>query len=90
MKTHMEDIRLANNAGMSMPVCYSLAPMLDCDKSRLPMTSDINVVSCKHCLRMYPKKYPWARKRKFIDIVVEEPASTAMLHAGIIGEEVEQ
>jgi hypothetical protein len=61
MKVHMEDIRLYNNAGMSMPICYANAPMLDLDKSRLSTSGLLIEVTCLHCKRMFPKRYPWAR-----------------------------
>ena len=57
---HLRDIRLSNNAGMQFPLCYSAAPLLDCDKSHLPTSPRIKEVTCKHCLRMAPKHYPWA------------------------------
>jgi len=60
MKTHFQDIRLSNNAGMDFPVCYSTAEFLDMEKSRLPTTSDFSKVTCKRCLAMAPKHYPWA------------------------------
>ncbi len=58
---HFRDIRLRNNAGMSMPLCYASMDMpLDCDKGRLPTSGKIIEVTCKHCLRLFPKRYPWA------------------------------
>ena len=60
MKTHIRDIRLYCNAGMSMPVCYANAPLLDCDKSHLPCV-DKKAATCKHCQRLYRKRYPWTR-----------------------------
>jgi hypothetical protein len=62
-KTHYRDIRLSVNAGMNMPLCYAGAPLLDCDKSRLPTSGKIDEVTCKHCLRLFPKRYPWASGR---------------------------
>jgi hypothetical protein len=58
---HMTDIRYKNNAGINLPVCFSTAQLLDMDKTRLPQTSDFAEVTCKHCLRMTPKHYPWLR-----------------------------
>jgi hypothetical protein len=63
MKTiHFRDIRLFNNAGMSFPLCYADAELLDLDKARLPTSGreGIAEVTCKRCLRMYPKRYSWA------------------------------
>ena len=63
MKTHIRDIRLSNNAGMSFPVCYSTAKLLDLDKSRLAMAMAIKPkdATCKRCLSMYPRHYPWTK-----------------------------
>lgn len=60
MKTHMRDIRLAGNAGMQFPVCYASAELLDTDKGYLPTTGEFKEVTCAHCRRMAPKRYPWA------------------------------
>lgn len=70
MKTHMEDIRLANNAGMSFPVCHRNPKItnnnpngyLDLDKSYYSITGDKTKVSCKHCIRLFKIYYPWAAK----------------------------
>lgn len=40
------------NAGMSFPTCYRGAKLLDLDKSGLPLTTDKDQVTCKHCLRI--------------------------------------
>jgi len=61
-KTHMEDIRLHNNAGMSFPVCYAGARLLDLDKAHLPITSNQKEVTCSHCKRAFAKRYSWALK----------------------------
>lgn len=61
MKTHIRDIRLFNNAGISMPVCYAGATPLDTDKCRLPC-APVKQATCKRCQRAYPKKYPWTQK----------------------------
>jgi hypothetical protein len=60
MKTHIRDIRLFNNAGMPFPVCQANAPLLDVDKARWPY-ADKSVATCKHCQRLYPKRYPWTK-----------------------------
>lgn len=60
---HARDIRLANNAGMAFPVCYANAELLDCTKGRLLTTSDFALVTCKRCLKAWPKRYPWAMRR---------------------------
>jgi len=59
-KVHYGDIRLHNNAGINFPVCYAGAELLDMDKTIL-RTGGYEVVTCKHCLRIAPKRYPWAR-----------------------------
>jgi len=63
-KVHYEDIRLHNNGGISFPVCYAGAKMLDLDKSVVEKTGDYKLVTCAHCLRVAPKRYPWARLRE--------------------------
>jgi hypothetical protein len=60
MKTHIRDIRLFNNAGISMPVCYAIQSPLDLDKTGLPISQRPEQATCKHCQRVYPKRYPWA------------------------------
>lgn len=56
MKLHYKDVRLANNAGMDFPTCYANARLLDCDKSRLPMTSNAKLVTCKRCILRLAKR----------------------------------
>ena len=51
MKVHATDCRLFNNAGMRFPKCYANARLLDTDKSRLTMASNIENVTCKKCLK---------------------------------------
>jgi hypothetical protein len=60
MKTHFRDIRLRNNAGMDFPLCFASAPLLDLDKGCLSTVADFAKVTCQHCKRMAPKRYPWA------------------------------
>ena len=60
---HYVNIRLYNNAGMEFPECYAGAKLLDLDKSHLPLSHNIKEVTCKHCIRLYEKRYPWATKR---------------------------
>lgn len=57
-KTHLRHMRLYNNAGMNFPSCYANAPLLDTDKGRLPISSDHNTVSCKHCQKII-KNLSW-------------------------------
>lgn len=52
MKTHFRDLMLFTNAGMVFPACYASAKLLDTDKSRLPVTSDRNAVTCERCQRI--------------------------------------
>lgn len=57
---HMRDIRLRNNAGLDYPVCKAEAHSLDMYETALPMTGDQSRVTCKHCIRAFAKRYPWA------------------------------
>lgn len=59
MKTHIKDIRLYNNAGMSFPVCQASAKLLDTDKSAWK-ADRARKATCKHCMRAYAKRYRWA------------------------------
>lgn len=62
---HYRDIRLSSNAGMDFPLCYANAKLLDTDKGRLSSSGEMKEVTCKRCLKMFPKRYPWAvRGRK--------------------------
>ena len=63
MKVHLRDIRLRNNAGLDFPLCCTGGELLDIDKGRLPTTETIAEVTCKHCLRLAPKRYPWVYNR---------------------------
>lgn len=58
---HFENIRLKNNAGISLAECYAHSAMLDLDKTGLPITTDLSKVTCKRCNR-YAKKAWWGRK----------------------------
>lgn len=49
---HMRSLRLYNNAGISFPLCYAGAALLDMDKGRLASTSDKASVTCKKCQRL--------------------------------------
>ena len=63
-KVHMRDIRLRVNAGMDMPLCYAAQKgLLDIDKSGCKTVGYVADVTCKHCLRVFPKRYPWASGR---------------------------
>lgn len=59
-KIHLEDIRLYNNAGISFPVCQRNAKMLDLDKTGWTTAGNIEDVTCKLCVKLAPKYYPWA------------------------------
>jgi hypothetical protein len=67
MKLHIRDIRLFNNAGISFPVCRANEKLLDMDATRYSFAKVENGhevgVTCKHCIRIYPKRYPWTRKQ---------------------------
>jgi len=60
MKKHFRDIRLFSNAGIRFPMCYAGTRLLDLDKTHLSTTGVIDNVNCKHCLRLFKKRYPWA------------------------------
>lgn len=49
---HFRNIRLRNNAGLTMPECYAHAALLDLDKSQLPTTGVREHVTCKRCRRL--------------------------------------
>lgn len=51
-KVHLYSMRLANNAGMRFPLCYSNAKLLDTDKSHLPTVGNLARVTCAHCRRI--------------------------------------
>jgi len=59
MKTHLRDTRLRNNCGMDWPVCRRHR----IDEQRCKTVGDIKDVTCKHCLRIAPKIYPWAYQK---------------------------
>ena len=61
-KRHIRDIRLFNNAGISLPVCYASDIALDLDKSILPMVQ-VDKATCKRCHVAYEKRYSWAQPR---------------------------
>jgi len=63
MKTHIRDIRLYNNAGISFPLCYAGAKFLDMDKTGLPMANREEAATCKKCQKRFPKRYPWAVRK---------------------------
>jgi len=64
-KVHMIDIRLYNNAGISMPSCYAARKgPLDMDKTHLPVTSRLEDCTCRVCQRVFPKRYSWTIGRK--------------------------
>ncbi len=61
LKTHIRDLRLRNNAGIDIPVCKANARLLN-TSSRYEFTT-IDKPTCKLCLRLYPKRYPWAVRK---------------------------
>ena len=64
MRTHFRDIRLRNNAGMDMPLCYAQRKgPLDMDASRFPTTGKQDEVTCLHCRRLIPIVYPWTVRK---------------------------
>lgn len=48
---HYRSMSLYNNSGMQFPECFSDAPLIDTDKSRLPTTGRKSNVTCKNCRR---------------------------------------
>lgn len=64
MKTHLKDIRLYNNAGISMPLCRATARLLDLDATAWKKTGKWEEVTCLNCLKMAPQRYPWAYGEK--------------------------
>jgi hypothetical protein len=63
MAVHMRDIRLMNNAGMFYPVCRANREKLD-TSFVCKITAHVDQVTCKNCLREYPRQYPWATQKK--------------------------
>lgn len=60
-KVHYPDVRLGNNAGIDMAVCYANRNgPLDLNKTGLLLTTDKSKVTCKNCPRVFIKRYPWA------------------------------
>jgi hypothetical protein len=55
-KVHLKDQRLRVNAGMDFPVCKANAKMLDLTACWLPMTNEIELITCKACLKAYHAK----------------------------------
>ena len=49
---HKRSLRLYVNAGMSFPVCYAGAKLLDTDKARLPTVAEDEYVTCQKCRRI--------------------------------------
>ena len=60
---HLTDIRLCNNAGISIPVCKAGARLLDLDAGRLRQSKRMNETTCPRCERLAVKRYPWAYAR---------------------------
>jgi hypothetical protein len=58
-KIHLQDIRLANNAGMSFPLCRANDRLLDVDIC-VELTGKFEEVTCENCKKRAPKRYPWA------------------------------
>lgn len=62
--SHIQDIRLANNAGMSFPVCKANAPLLDLDAAHWAIASDRYLATCKRCIRLFPLRYQWVQRMR--------------------------
>lgn len=62
-KTHIRDIRLYNNAGISFPVCRAGAEMLDLDCTRYEMANPETAATCLRCPDAYKKRYPWTQTK---------------------------
>ena len=61
-KKHIRDIRLSNNAGMSVPVCVAAKEGPLNTRFRGSVVAEPNDADCKACIKQYPIRYPWARK----------------------------
>ncbi len=57
-KTHLRDIRLHNNAGMSLPMCIANESLLDVDCD-WPITLDKHAVTCDNCKDAAMIRYSW-------------------------------
>lgn len=56
-KIHLRDMRLFNNAGMEYPKCRANDKLLNVEL-HYTITSNLNEVTCKHCLKaFYGSKY---------------------------------
>ncbi len=60
MRAHYRDLRLANNAGISLPVCKANEPLLDLDASHWRMTMTSSAVTCRACIAAWARDYDWA------------------------------
>jgi hypothetical protein len=60
MRTHIRDLRLFNNAGISFPVCRASDEKLDLDKSSWPTVAHPKDSTCNNCKIAFRKRYPWA------------------------------
>lgn len=63
-KTHIRDIRLFNNAGLSVPVCKATAPLLDLSSTAWEFADSKKDATCKGCVKRYPLRYPWTKEMK--------------------------
>lgn len=63
-KTHIRDIRLFNNGGVSVPVCKATAPLLDLSSTAWEFVQEPKDATCKTCKRRYPKRYPWTKEAR--------------------------
>lgn len=57
-KVHYYSHSMFVNAGMVFPLCYAGATLLDMDKVRLKISTDLNTVQCKHCRKAVNKAWP--------------------------------
>lgn len=55
---HMRDIRLQNNAGVSVPVCEAGRTYLRA--CGWAITTKLEEVTCKKCKAQFSRKYSWA------------------------------
>ena len=66
---HLRDIRFANNAGISMPVCrVAVRGYQDMDATRMRTTTRIDQVTCQRCVARAWRWYPWAYPRPATDV----------------------
>lgn len=88
-KTHIRDIRLFNNAGLSVPVCKATAPLLDLDSLAWEFSDNAKDATCKSCVARYPRRYPWTKQHtadRRLPIGCADRYNEIIQRAGYLGE----